>query len=48
MQCSQGARFRKWGAILSGLRRKAPHSEVVQEAEFALVGIGIALLRSHA
>ena len=27
---------------------KNPHSQVVQEAEFALVGIGIALLRSHA
>ena len=27
---------------------KTPHSQVVQEAEFALVGIGIALLRSHA
>ena len=26
---------------------KSPHSEVVQEAEFALVGIGIAFLRSH-
>ena len=33
--------------ILSGLRRKAPHSQVEQEAEFALVCIGIALLRSH-
>ena len=39
---------KKWGVILSGLRRKKPHSQVVQEAEFALVGIGIALLRSHA
>ena len=27
---------------------KNPHSQVLQEAEFALVGIGIALLRSHA
>ena len=27
---------------------KTPHSQVVQEAEFAVVGIGIALLRSHA
>ena len=27
---------------------KNSHSQVVQEAEFALVGIGIALLRSHA
>ena len=27
---------------------KTPHSQVVQDAEFALVGIGIALLRSHA
>ena len=27
---------------------KKPHSQVVQEAEFAVVGIGIALLRSHA
>ena len=27
---------------------KNPHSQVVQEAEFALVGIGLALLRSHA
>ena len=27
---------------------KTPHSQVVQEAEFALVDIGIALLRSHA
>ena len=27
---------------------KNPHSQVVQEAEFAVVGIGIALLRSHA
>ena len=26
---------------------KTPHSQVVQEAEFAVVGIGIALLRSH-
>ena len=26
---------------------KTPHSQVVQEAEVALVGIGIALLRSH-
>ena len=26
---------------------KTPHSQVVQEAEFALVGIGIALLHSH-
>ena len=48
MQCSQGERDRKWGEILSGLRRKNPHSQVVQEAEFALVGIRIALLRSHA
>ena len=48
MQCSQGERVRKWAVILSGLRRKNPHSQVVQEAEFALVGIGIALLRSHA
>ena len=39
---------KKWGVILSGLRRKKPHLQVVQEAEFALVGIGIALLRSHA
>ena len=65
-------RFRKWGQILSGLRKKGSHSQVmecvsdseelcflgcgeknthsqgVQEAEFAVVGIGIALLRSHA
>ena len=27
---------------------KNPHSQVVQEAAFAVVGIGIALLRSHA
>ena len=27
---------------------KNPHSQVVQEAEFAVVGIGIALLHSHA
>ena len=27
---------------------KNPHSQVLQEAEFAVVGIGIALLRSHA
>ena len=27
---------------------KTPHSQVVQDAEFALVSIGIALLRSHA
>ena len=32
---------------VSGLRRKNPHSQVVQEAEFALVGIGIALFRSQ-
>ena len=48
MQCSQGARFRKLGETLSGLLRKNPHSQGVQEAEFALVGIGIALLRFHA
>ena len=41
-------RDRKWGAILSGLRRKKLPTEVVQEAEIALVGIGIALLLSHA
>ena len=28
--------------------KKTPHSQVVQKAEFAAVGIGIALLRSHA
>ena len=28
--------------------KKIPHSQVVQEAEFAVVGIGIALLCSHA
>ena len=31
-----------------GCAEKTPHSQVVQEAEFALVGIGIALLRSRA
>ena len=31
-----------------GPGKKKPHSQVVQEAEFAVVGIGIALLHSHA
>jgi len=43
-----GRAFQTVGAIISGLRRKNPlHSQVVQEAEFAVVGIGIALLHSH-
>ena len=34
--------------MLSGCGEKIHHSQGVQEPEFALVGIGIALLRSHA
>ena len=43
-----GRAFQKEGEILSGFRKKDTHSQVLQEAEFAVVGIGIALLHSHA
>ena len=42
-----GSAFQKVGRDPFRTAEKNPHSQVVQEAEFALVGIGIALLHSH-
>ena len=37
-----------WERPFQDCGEKKPHSQGVQDAEFAVVGIGIALLRSHA